>query len=622
MSFLSRFAKTKSSCRRRPPTRRGAAFRPQVEPLETRLTPAAVSVIASLPPAAGVTGAWAGGLVADSHGDLFGTTVFGGSDGVFELVKNGGDYTFRMIYSGYLGDLKIDSQGDLFGVISGPIDVRPGGPFKGSGSVGELVNNGGNYSFQTVYTFSNGNGPTNSLYVDASGDLFGTYAVGGSTGGTSFYELVKGNGGYTFQSFDSITAVAGAGGAGLFSDGHGHFLVFTNGNGALDAYGTLEKLVDTDGSWSLEPVYTFTDATGHNADGIFPWDVMEDADGNFYGITEANSDRNDAGVVFELVNKNGTYSLQILHSFTGGSDGASPCSLIMDANGNLVGTTSGGGINNAGTIFELAKNGANFSFQTFYSFSGGADGSFPNDLIQDAQGNIFGVTEFGGTGSDGTTNGGAVFEVTPPTAPNIVYINNLYQLLLHRSGDAAGVAYWVSQLDAGVAPSAVVRSILNSPEYLGDQVEVLYHRFLHRNADAAGLAYWTRFLEASGSTEQVAAGLVGSPEYFGLHGVNDYDFSIALYQDILGRTGSFDEVEGWTNAMIYGGLSRSQAVMDFLTSVEGRTDLVDSYYTNFLGRSADLSGQAAWVRALNAGVSDSEVMAAILSSAEAQRKYS
>lgn len=620
MSLHSWFARrehrgSKSASGRRRPT-----VHLDVEQLENRLVPAAISTIASLPPpppALGAVGAWPGNLIEDSHGDLFGSTVFGGTDGVFELVNHNGSYVFQIIYSGGFSPQVIDANGDLFGTIAGANDVWDGTDTVTGGAVCELVNHNGSYTLQTLYSFTNGSGPGGGLFVDARGDIFG--ALNGGVNVGSYYELVNQNGSYTLQTFNSITAVANAGGAGLFSDGHGHYLVFTDGNDAPQAYGTLEQLINTNGSFTLQPVYTFTDASGYNANGIFPWDVVEDANGNFFGITEANSDRTDAGCAFELVNDNGSYTLQILHSFSGGTDGASPYSLVMDANGNLIGATCGGGINNNGTLFELVKTNASYSFQTLYSFTGGADGSFPNDLIEDDQGNIFGVTEYG----DGTQSGGTVFEIpagSGDAGKYANYVSNLYQDLLHRPGDAAGLAYWAGQLDAGVPASTVVQDFEQSPEYRNDLVNSLYKQYLQRNADPAGLAAWTGLLASGGSVEQVAAGIVSSPEYFHLHGSSNAGFVSALYQEILGRNGSSAEVQSWVNALQRE--TRSQVAMGFLTSTEYRTDLVDSYYTEFLGRPADPAGQTAWVEALASGMSDTSVLAAMLGSAEAQTRLS
>jgi uncharacterized repeat protein (TIGR03803 family) len=93
---------------------------------------------------------------------------------------------------------------------------------------------------------------------------------------------------------------------------------------------------------------------------------------------------------------------QTLYSFTGGSDGARPRSgLVMDAAGNLYGTTPMGGTSNLGTLFRLAPDG---TFTLLHGFAGGRDGAVPTAaaLTLDSHGTIYGMTEQGGVANGGT----------------------------------------------------------------------------------------------------------------------------------------------------------------------------------------------------------------------------
>src|SRR5208283_5818105 len=101
----------------------------------------------------------------------------------------------------------------------------------------------------------------------------------------------------------------------------------------------------------------------------------------------------------------------LLWSFGNGTDGSAPSAgLIADKSGNLYGTTYQGGANGEGTVFELTPSGG-WSESLLWSFGSGADGQNPYaGLIMDASGNLYGTT-----GAGGVHGGGTVFELTPPT---------------------------------------------------------------------------------------------------------------------------------------------------------------------------------------------------------------
>ena len=105
---------------------------------------------------------------------------------------------------------------------------------------------------------------------------------------------------------------------------------------------------------------------------------------------------------------------QVLYSFTGGLDGGYPdAPLVFDSNGNLYGTTGGGGANGDGTVFELTPANGGWTETTLYSFcslTNCADGANPlSALVFDSEGNLYGTTYDGGGGA----SCGTVFELTP-----------------------------------------------------------------------------------------------------------------------------------------------------------------------------------------------------------------
>lgn len=111
----------------------------------------------------------------------------------------------------------------------------------------------------------------------------------------------------------------------------------------------------------------------------------------------------------------------VLHTFSGGSDGAHPeVGLTMDRAGNLYGTTTDGGSTFQGTVFKLARKSGAWTFQTLYSFKGGTDGANPQGRVAiGPDGTLYGTTTIGGIPScDPPYNQGCgtIFNLRPPAA--------------------------------------------------------------------------------------------------------------------------------------------------------------------------------------------------------------
>jgi uncharacterized repeat protein (TIGR03803 family) len=104
----------------------------------------------------------------------------------------------------------------------------------------------------------------------------------------------------------------------------------------------------------------------------------------------------------------------VLHSFTGGSDGANPAGSLIGIDGVLYGTTFSGGAANAGTVFKITASGAE---SVLYDFAGDSDGANPQGSLTDVNGVLYGTTARGGdASSDGT-----VFEITTSGAERVLY---------------------------------------------------------------------------------------------------------------------------------------------------------------------------------------------------------
>jgi uncharacterized repeat protein (TIGR03803 family) len=122
-------------------------------------------------------------------------------------------------------------------------------------------------------------------------------------------------------------------------------------------------------------------------------------------------------------------SYKVIHTFTGGLDGASPSAgLTMDAFGNLYGTTGYGA--RCGTVFKLTHTNFDWVFTPLYIFQGGTDGCDPwARVIFGPDGNLYGTTRGGGSGGAGC---GTVFELSPPAQPPSNVMSGWIETLLYR----------------------------------------------------------------------------------------------------------------------------------------------------------------------------------------------
>jgi uncharacterized repeat protein (TIGR03803 family) len=155
--------------------------------------------------------------------------------------------------------------------------------------------------------------------------------------------------------------------------------------------------------------------------------LIQDTAGNLYGTTAAGGNSNsncfgNCGTVFEV----GNAGYKVLYSFCPGvtcTDGALPYSgLIQDAAGNLYGTTEFGGTNNTGTVFEIispAQAGGTWTENVLWSFSPYVAG--PSAMIQDVTGNLYGTLQGGGANIEGIA-----FELVRPVKGGEWTFNVLY----------------------------------------------------------------------------------------------------------------------------------------------------------------------------------------------------
>ena len=254
----------------------------------------------------------------------------------------------------------------------------------------------------------------------SDGNFYGTTSFGGTNGGFGTVFKISTNGVlttlYSFGGYD------GEGPNGLVQGTDGDFYGTTVWGGG---WGNVFKISS---SGALTNLYSFTSGN----DGAFPSGLVQGSDGYFYGTTDhggTNPGYNypyGYGTVFKI-SPNG--ALTSLYSFTGSNDGAYPrAGLVQGSDGNLYGTTAGGGTNNLGTVFQISTNGALtslYSFTTPVNYGSLDVGNPQAGLVQGSDGYFYGTTQYGGTtnynAQTGTYGYGTVFQISTNGALTSLY---------------------------------------------------------------------------------------------------------------------------------------------------------------------------------------------------------
>ena len=371
-----------------------------------------------------------GSLVADANGNLFGTAELGGAGygTVFEIAKTSSGYastpTTLVIFDNTNGaypfaGLIIDANGNLFGT------TQQGGA-NAVGTVFEIAKTSTGYASTPTtlfdFDYTNGAGPEGGLIADANGNLFGTTSLGGAYFNGTVFEIAKTSSGYASTPTILVSFDGSNGGnpqAGLIADANGNLFGTTNVGGANE-YGVVFEVAKTSSGYANSPTILFN---FDNTNGAIPQaGLIADANGNLFGTTSGGG-ANGYGVVFEIAKTSSGYATTptILFNFDN-TNGASPVAgLIIDANGNLFGTTSQGGGGGDGTVFEIVKSSSVYASTptTLASFNGSNGSLPPAGLIADTNGNLFGPTVNGGSNNTGTA-----FEITGsgfvPVAPGVL----------------------------------------------------------------------------------------------------------------------------------------------------------------------------------------------------------
>jgi uncharacterized repeat protein (TIGR03803 family) len=259
---------------------------------------------------------------------------------------------------------------------------------------------------------ADGSGPFAGITFDQQGRIYGTTPSGGSYQDGTVYRLAREGEGWVLSPLYSFGSQGNDGNYpyARVVFGPDGLLYGTTIHGGAEGYGTVFSLQPPATAckaalcpWVETVIHSFT-----LADGAYPGygDLTFDQAGNIYGTTIDSS--GSGGVVFKLTRSGRAWTESVLWSFTGGSDGSNPVSgVIFDSAGNLYGTTSSGGSDFNGTVYELSPTPSGWSETTLHSFDTCCgDGG----LIWDAHGNLFGIAGVPYGEGEGPS---AAYELTP-----------------------------------------------------------------------------------------------------------------------------------------------------------------------------------------------------------------
>jgi uncharacterized repeat protein (TIGR03803 family) len=358
---------------------------------------------------AGGTQPWAG-VVGDSTGALYGTTLYGGNVGVGTVFRLnpptviGQGWTETVLYSfnGGAADganptctLTFDGQGNLYGT------TQYGGT-SGSGTIFQLVppaSSGGSWTENVLMSLDNT--PAAGLVIDSKGDLYGAGIDGNvfelappsSPGGSWSYNII--------HSFGTPTPITET----LIIDANGK-LYGSSYDGGQYRKGLIFALQPPSipgGEWTSNILHQFRGVP----EGANPYSILTLQSGVLYGTTANGGDT--AGTVFSLAPPplpGQPWLLTTLYSFSGDGQGVTPMGGVLVAkNGLIYGTASSGGKYNVGTIFKLSQgNSGRWGETVLHSFTErNHEGGYPQGSLVFVNGAYYGITPYGGSSNAGTT---------------------------------------------------------------------------------------------------------------------------------------------------------------------------------------------------------------------------
>lgn len=337
------------------------------------------------------------GFVADTLGNLFSTTSAGGALGngaVIKFSKAGAESVLYSFAGGTDGanpqaGLLRDKSGNLYGTTYAGGKENLGTVFMVTAAGAEEV----------LYSFATGKDaayPEAGLTIDAQGNLYGTASAGGTYNNGAVFRLTPPKTGSTWKetllySFGG-TGTDGQAPVASLTLGAAGTLYGTTSTGGEYGYGTIFQLVRSGATWEETILHNFADGD----DGGIPYGgLIANKAGSLYGAaTEGGT--GGGGTIFELTPSNGSWTFTVLYSNPGWGISGSFRNLLLDASGNLYGTTHCDGADSAGTVYKLTPASGSWTYTSLYSFTGGTDGLYVYSNPVLLEGHIYGTTKLGG----------------------------------------------------------------------------------------------------------------------------------------------------------------------------------------------------------------------------------
>jgi len=266
-------------------------------------------------------------------------------------------------------------------------------------------------NFSVIHDFNGTDGYFPSgVAIDGAGNLYGPVRSGDGNG---IYKLAEGFNWALSTLYYFIGGIGGGDPQAVIVGQNG--ILYGSASGGMQNFGLIFGLrppptacLTGSCSWVEKAVYSFTGSTdAQQGNGL----VFDQA-GNLYGVSPSGGALK-AGAVFELTPSIGGWVESILYSFNGVSDGGTPIDVLVGNDGNLYGMTKWGGAYNYGVVFQLTPSGNSWTESVLYDIptEGFQGGPNPHSLLQDSAGNLFGIYEYSPC-CEGNTYG-LIFMLTP-----------------------------------------------------------------------------------------------------------------------------------------------------------------------------------------------------------------